>query len=146
MFGGVNWRFSLSGSKTQWAYPLLLRIYLQALKIFLPLHVLVNFHSVKKGTLRKWPAFAWNIRASFPETMWLKVITEISWCDLKYSHKNSLYKCHLFNEKAGTDSAINYHTQEKKKVTKPAVAFKLKLSIKLYTQTSNKYTQRNIFS
>ena len=48
------------------------------------------------------------------------------------------------NEQASMASAISYHTQEKKKVAKSAVAFKLEWGRWNYTQTSNKYTQRNI--
>lgn len=48
------------------------------------------------------------------------------------------------NEQASMASVISYHTQEKKKVAKSAVAFKLEWCRWNYTQTSNKYTQRNI--
>lgn len=48
------------------------------------------------------------------------------------------------NEQASMASAISYHTQEKKKVAKSAAAFKLEWGRWNYTQTSNKYTQRNI--
>lgn len=86
-------------------------------------------------TLLKCPAFAWNIWAYFPETMWLKVITEIFRCDLKYSHENSFYKCYLLNGKISTNSVkkptptdLASHTRKNVSYkTKPAAAFKLKV-------------------
>lgn len=39
--------------------------------------------------------FAWNIWGQFLASIWLKVTTEIFWCDLKSSQLDRFYKCNF---------------------------------------------------